>query len=509
MLNTTIFDAEEVAWLLRLQRGAQLRTTPEEYATRLEKLYHREGFTAAKVTASFDPATGTLTLDVDEGRVEAIEYTGVTPALERRIVREFDRAGLRTGEPYNEPAVERALNRAIAITQGAFRPGEVRLVERSGQRVLVVPVSRRDGDFTIGTGTHGREDLFSPVDGFAPALRFSAVAYDRSGFNHTYVTGFASWKFGPDVAGFSLGVERPLLPNGRLFVGGEIHDLTASDDLWRLSATEQALVAFTFKNTFRDYHRRRGMQLHAGVRPGRHQEIVAAWRWDRHEPLENATDFSLFRRDREFRPNLPVADSDLNALVLAYTFDSRGLDHESIGQRFERHLLDDLFRATPHARLGWRVDWTSEIAGRRMGGDQDFARHILNLRGVTRLGPHQSIAARGLFGWSDGVLPPERQFALGGIGSIHGYRFKEAVGAEMTLFNAEYALHLDDTRPGSLRALVFFDAGRVRSPIRGNDDWMRGIGVGLQGGPVRLELGFKLDDIPRSRQVLVRLGRSF
>jgi outer membrane protein assembly factor BamA len=161
-----------------------------------------------------------------------------------------------------------------------------------------------------------------------------------------------------------------------------------------------------------------------------------------------------------------------------------------------------------------RFDWTSEIAGRAMKGDYTFERHILNARAYLPLMPRQSIAARAMLGFSNGTLPVERRFAIGGIGTVHGYGFKEVSGERMTLFNAEYRWDVvgraDPDDSDSLRALVFFDAGRVERPFEGaRTDWLKGIGVGLQTGPLRLEFGFRLDDIPASRQILVRLSPTF
>ena len=510
--GATVFNREDVEWLLHLRTGTALPGTPGELATRLERLYSREGYSSVRVSPVFDDATGTLTLKVDEPRLDELEFRGANAELETKLRAELEHAGVRPGEPYNDAAAARAVRRAIAITNGAFRLGKVALVDRDGRRVLQVPVARRQGDFSTTTGTDGREDIYNPVDGFSPSLGFHGIAYDRSGFNYTFVSGFASWKFGRDDAGFSLGVERPLMANTRMFVGVEMHDLTASDDRWRVAGAEQSLAAVFVGSSFRDYYRRRGVQAHAGFRPTAKQEVLASVRWDRHEPLENTTEFNIFRRGRDFRPNPLVADADVHALVLAYTFDSRGLDRDTIAGRYERHLVDDLFRGVRRSRPGWRADWTSEIAGRGLGGDHAFTRHILNARAVTRLAPHQSIAVRGLFGWSDGTLPLERRFALGGIGSVRGYGFKEAVGTGFNLVNAEYSLHLEGRevgQPGSLALLVFFDAGKVRGPIEGSGHWMRGIGAGLQTGPIRFEWGSRLDDIGGSNQFLVRLGRSF
>ena len=127
--------------------------------------------------------------------------------------------------------------------------------------------------------------------------------------------------------------------------------------------------------------------------------------------------------------------------------------------------------------------------------------------------PRQSVAARLIAGFSGGTLPIERRFAIGGVGTVHGYGFKEAAGERMALVNAEYRIHLAGSqRDGrsTLGAVVFFDAGRIDKPIGSSStEWLRGIGAGLQAGPFRIEVGYRLNDMPQSRQILVRLGPTF
>ena len=510
--NATVFTPEDIAWLVHLRTGTPLPAPPAEIAARIKRLYEKEGYTAVTVAERFDEATGTLTLTVNETRVDEVQFRGANPTLERRVREELERSDIRVGQPFNETAIARAVRRVISTTHGAFRLDDIDLVEVNGRQVVMVPVRRRQGDVDVTAGNDGREDFYSPVDGLVPGLGFTAVAYDKSGFNYTLVNGFVSWKFGPDTAGFSLGVERPLLSDTRLFLGTEFHDLTASDDGWRISSIEQTLAALGVKRTFRDYYRRRGMQVFGGFRPSRHQEVLASFRWDRHEPVQNEVDWSIFRQDEAFRPNPPVADAELNALVLGYTFDTRGLDRRSLRQRYIHHLSDDLFRAVRRRGAGLRIDWASEIAGRGFGGDYDFTRHILNARTVVPIGSFQSIAARALLGWSDGDLPLEREFALGGLGSVRGHPFKASAGTGMSLFNAEYALHLDaghERLDDAFKLLLLYDAGRVRNPLRGSDEWMNGFGFGVQTGPLRFEWAWDVEHSPKSGQFFLRLGRGF
>jgi hypothetical protein len=509
--GATVFTADDVLWLLRLRRGEPLPGPPERIAELLAERYQRDGYAKATVEAEYDSASGRLVLLVDEGRIDAVEFDGISPSRATRLAQRFR---VRAGDVYNGRTVRRAVNLLRDSAQGALRFGDVDLVDRGGKRILVVPVDERGTNLRTRFSSNNRIELFNPVDGLAPSLSFELARFDHQRFNHTFVSGTVGYAFAREEPAYALGFERPFVGTRRVFAGAELYDLTASDDDWRISTGEQSLVALTFRNTFKDYYRRRGVQAFAAVRPHDDHEFVGAMRWDRHEPLSNESDFSLFRDDHPYRENLAIAGGRVRALVLAYTFDTRGLLDDEPGQSYERHTVDDLFRGSARQAPGARIDWTTEIAGYGLGGEYEFDRHILNARLYLPLSARQSIAARLIAGSAGGAIPPERRFALGGIGSVRGYAFKEATGERMALTNVEYRLDLtSDWRPGdpgSLRLLLMFDAGRVQRAIgTSTNDWLRGAGFGVQTGPLRVEFGYRLDDIPRSRQILVRLAPTF
>jgi outer membrane protein assembly factor BamA len=512
--NATVFSREDVIWLLRLTPGTPLPGPPERVAELLQSRYERDGYVAATVTATFDPVTQKLTLRVDEGRVDDVQFEG----LPSRLVARFrERLDVSPGDIYNEKTVRERLDDLLAESSGALRTTDrgPELVTRDTRRVLVIPIEQRKAAVDFGFSSLAREDFYTPVDGFAPAISLGITRFDPSAFNHTFIGGHVSYKFSAEEVGYSFGIEQPIFASPKVFVGGEAHDITTSDDLWRLSSAEQSLVALAFANTFRDYYRRKGGEISGGARFGRNNEIVAAVRWDRHEPLANETDFSFFRDDHDFRPNPPIAGGDVHALVLSYTFDSRGVGVVSGRRAFTRHRLDDLYGSNLRESGGVRVNWTTEIAGEGFGGDYEFNRHILNTGVYLFLGNRQFLGGRALLGFSGGTLPIERRFALGGIGSVHGYAFKESIGEQMALFNAEYRLEITrgwrgESKHGILALIAFYDAGRIRDPVEGSrSDWLLGTGLGLQSGPVRVEFGFRADDIPDSRQILVRFSPTF
>lgn len=531
--GATIFTRDDLVSLLELREGSPLPKPPADVARALREAYTRDGYSEARVTSAFED--GRLSLTVDEGRIDDIEILGVTRDSAARLLR---RLGVQPGDLYNARVIGRATGRLTAESLGAFAvgeprrdqpgvrrdepvPAEVVLERRRGRNVLVVPLRWRTARVGRSLGS-GREDLFSPVDGLSPAVGLSWTIFDHARFNHTFVEGYVSYKFGREQPGYSVGVERPFLGTPKLFAGAELHDVTASDDLWRLSAFEQTVASLGFKNTFRDYYRRRGAQVFTVLRMGPNSELSAIGRWDRHEPLGNATRYSVFRDDAAYRANTPVTDGRVNALVLGYTFDTRALSPAGQRATYQRHLKDDLFGYGLRQRPGLRFEWTSEIAGHGMKGDAEFDRHILNARGYIATSPRTLLSMRGLFGFSNGTLPVERLFAVGGIGSVHGYRFKEASGTRMTVVNAAFRINLTDPvrNLDGANVFVFYDAGRVTSRTPDPQDlasratapdsgWLRGAGFGAGAGNLRVEFGFRTNAIPRSRQILVRFSPTF
>jgi surface antigen Omp85-like protein len=509
----------------RVADGDAIPDTPDalaDIANRVERRYRDEGFTFATASASYD--AGTLTLTIDEGVIDAVEFTGVDRKLAERFADEF---ALRAGDVFNRRRARQALEVLLRPTRGAIRPARVRepsavaadartgparrgafaLVQRDGQRILVVGLTEPGGRFKIVPDLGEREDWFSPVDGFVPSLGFGAAVFDHDTFNHAYVAGHLSYKMAAGRAGYALGFERPLFGGRKLYVGGELHDLTASDDQWQVSSLEASLAAVGPRRSFRDYYRRRGIQIDSAFRPHPQIEVLVAWRAEREEPLAVTSDFSFWNDDRAFRANRAAVDGRLNALIVGASIDGRGFDRESLEATYRRHQVDTFFGErlerdeSSDADASWRLDWTSEVSTPGvLDSDFDFRRHVVSARYRVQLSPMQEFGARAIGGWSDGTLPPQRLFAIGGIGSVHGYDFKEAVGTSMALANLEYALG-----PSGFRAIGFFDAGRVNPDAR----WLKGVGFGFATGDLRIDFGYKTDAVPSSLQVLLRFSRTF
>ena len=538
--EVTISGAREIAPqalrdALRVIVGEPLPDTPERLGETVARQYREEGYSFARVKTSFDAASGRLDLDIDEGVIDHVVFQGIDEKLAATFAREF---ALRAGDVFNRRRARQALDVLLRQTRGAVSPGRARaqtftdtddlsrrrgvfdLVDRNGERTLLIGLREPPGRFRILPDSGEREDWFSAVDGFVPSLGMGIAVFDHDRFNHTFVAGHLSYKIASERTGYALGFERPLFAATKLYVGGELHDLTASDDQLQLSSLEASLAAAGPRRSFRDYYRRRGVQINGALRLHRQVEALFAWRGERQEPLRTTTDFSVWNGDELFRPNAPAQDGRLNAVLLGASVDGRGFDRESLEATYRRHQLDTLFGERLNEPEGkhdtapiWRVDWTSEFSeAGAFGSDFDFRRHIVSARSRVIVSEHQVFGVRAIGGWSEGVLPPQRQFAAGGLGSVHGYDFKEQVGDTLALINLEYEVGWR----GGLKAIGFFDAGRATlRPTPGiglpgaATPWLKGVGWGVGVAGFRVDFGYKVAEIPSSLRVAVRFGHTF
>jgi hypothetical protein len=514
---------------MHVRVGEPLPESTDRLARAVEHRYEDEGYSFAVAHVAFDDATGLLTATINEGVIDDVEFKGVTERVARQLASDF---ALRAGDVFNRTKARQALRALLMPTRGALAParlfGETHaehpeddtttrrtfdLVDRGGRRVLLVGVRERDGRVKVVPDLGEREDWFTPVDGFVPSLGMGAVVFDHEQFNHTFISGHLSFRMASNDVGYALGFERPLFSSRKLFVGGELHDLTTSDDRWQVSSNEAAIAAVAGRKAFRDYYERRGVQISGAWRVDPHVELLFAWRGEREAPLRVQSDFSLFNRDETFRANTAAQNGRLNAILVGASIDGTGFEHESLEATYRRHQLEtpfgDRLPLPEKDELApiWRIDWTSEIsAPDAFASDFDFRRHIVSARLRKGLSEFQDVGVRAIGGWSEGALPPQRQFSVGGIGSVHGYAFKESVGDTLALLNLEYAV---GWRHG-LRAIGFFDVGRTTTPLLADSPWLKGVGFGFGlGDAVRLDFGYKVAAVPSSLQVLLRFGRTF
>ena len=202
-----------------------------------------------------------------------------------------------------------------------------------------------------------------------------------------------------------------------------------------------------------------------------------------HDSLQKSTDWSIanWRSRRTVRENPPINPGSMRSITFQYDFDTRANS------------------------LGWHNTLLVEYSNSAFGSDFDFTRYQLHLRYAYPLGKHR-FRTRLLFGFSNALLPIQRQFAISGPGGLRGYPlFSPANEAEREdkwykqsqyafagdrgfLFNIEYHHRLSEIIDWgifkSMFAVVFLDEGQVwrASDTKYTFEPSANIGVGLQLG---------------------------
>lgn len=323
--------------------------------------------------------------------------------------------------------------------------------------------------------------------------------------------------------GYDGRVEQLVLPDHGLNLGARLYSIIAPIEEWGLTDRESALATFLLHTDYRDHYEREGWSVFARLaRPGAPWTLGLEYRDEEHARVPLADPVALFRTGEPWRPQPSIADGTLRSLVASLRYDTRNE------------------QADPSA--GWLIDASVEqgLGGtliNRGSFDQDSAGPVtrparetfvtgrIDVRRYARLSPYTRIGLRVLAAGSiDGnPLPPQRQHALGGEGSLPGYRlFEFDCGARintvdlgedtfhpyygcdrMAVVQLEYqagfpfarrvseALGLGSSLGYLARWVAFFDAGRAwNAPgsgdgrFGGNADFSADAGLGVRLGPL-------------------------
>ncbi|HFE52508.1 MAG TPA: hypothetical protein ENK07_03640, partial [Bacteroidetes bacterium] len=338
-------------------------------------------------------------------------------------------------------------------------------------------------------------------------LDYSVALWGEGGY------GFSSkaWRY-------QLGLERLFRIERDVFfaLGGEIHDLTASQDDWVIPSLENSLAAFLLKEDFRDYYRRQGFSGYLEQNLNSRLVLHAEYREDQMfnmppEPERRvATNWSLFGGRKQFRPNPLIDEGKVRGAVGRLTLDTRD-DQEAPDE-------------------GWYVQAQAEFYGGKVASDYSFDRFILDVRRYQPLGYGENLDIRLRAGTSRAPLPSQFLFDLGGISTLRGRRFKAYTGNRMVLANVEYRIRADSRIfsgfplevLGGMNLILFVDAGRAwfcENPERFDTgfrslkwrDLKTDVGVAItdHDGKVRLNIARATDSGSAPLVVTFRINRPF
>ncbi|MDR7521431.1 MAG: BamA/TamA family outer membrane protein [Armatimonadota bacterium] len=459
--GNTVIRTPEILQALNLPIGQVLNTLRlRDGARAVEKLYEERGYVLARVADVGVTGNGVtrLRLRIAEGRIEAIEYKGLTKTqpfvLERR--RPFA-----VGDVLNINVLNRYLQEIFALelfenVQARPRPGST-----PEQVVVEIEVKeQRTQEARFGLG-------YSDMTGIVGTLEYRERNW--KGRNQQLTVRF-------ERGLGERGLPRPNEPAPANFLFSfrephlDVHRTSLDVALYQATTTEARYVAGTTASRFTL------------------ERLGSAMAFAR--PLDPQTTLSLrLRSERTEITVLPrnpgdppcTGPSDPNCPPPPNFTPGRTLGLTLTGVRDRRDPKTSPTR-------GDRLSLTTDVGLPILGGEFGFGKYLGE---YTRYLPAGSgvLVGRGLLGFGHGTLPIQEEFTLGGSSTLRAFPFGYLRGSSAVLLNVEYRVPLGGLarQLRDFTGIAFIDAGAA--PILTNATVGYGVGLSFNTpiGAIRID----------------------
>ena len=285
----------------------------------------------------------------------------------------------------------------------------------------------------------------------------------------------------------------------RLGVSAQIHRATtaiAPELFPYYDGVSDAFWALGFHN----YYLSEGVEMSFRWEPVTPTHLLKlTMRAESHDSLQKTTDWLLgnWGAESEAEENPPITPGRLRSVTFRYDLNTR--QNSNLGW----HMSTSGIQYQQNSNLGWHNTLLIEHSNPAVGSDFDFTRFHLQLRYAASRG-NSRIRTRLVLGAATRALPIQRQFIIGGRGTLSGYPLYVFAGDHVTLLNLEYFYRLPNPYGwewlNNMKTFVilFLDQGQVWNisdkPYR--FDPKTSVGMGLQLGqesPLRFNLSKPLE----------------
>ncbi len=348
---------------------------------------------------------------------------------------------------------------------------------------IAADYNRVDGLF-LGLGQH-KDYYWSGAESFSP---YGFVGYAFALHRWRYQVGLDKW-FGNE---------------NRFEIGAEGHSLTDSKDYWFIGPKENSLFAILAREDYMDYFSREGASFHVAQYYEMNTRVILSFDVDKYSSLEQSTNWSIFGGHKIFRDNPAITNGWMRSIVV-------DLEHRSYTGGKDR-------------KQGWMAGVRGETT---VSGDFDFRMLTLNAVRYQPLFRGLQLNMRLVGGTSNGDLPLQRSYQIGGFNTLNAFPYKEFSGNRMVLFNYEFLFspmlfkHSHFFPLNTFALLVFGDVGQVANAPASDgmgSGWETmklagfksdyGIGIGSGDGSFAIYLAWRTD-IAASPTFGVRIERPF
>ena len=384
------------------------------------------------------------------------------------------REALEKGPEEIEQAIE-ALPHAILTLKKA----ELLIEEEDSQRTAIIIMTEKPPplrSYVDGTPQLG----FNRVTGWELGARIESGFRRQSAHRSSFrigslpesIGGTNSKLFGQIAYGF--GNKQAYYRGGGSAVWGESHS-------WHLGLTAQfhRATSIIAPDLFAGYDDRGtvllrilGVPDHQNYYLREGAEIALQWKLvppthsfklvllaESHESLQKSTDWYFFnwQSQAEVRENPLITPGRLRSATFKYDFNTR------------------------NNYLGWHNTFFVEHSSPAFGSDFEWTRFQTHLRYAYPLGDNQ-IRVRAVVGSATASLPVQRQFVMGGIGTLNGYPLYAFAGDTGFLFNLEFLYNVFNFGSRNLSIAFLLDEGQVwnLSENQRRFDPKGSAGIGLQ-----------------------------
>jgi hypothetical protein len=341
--------------------------------------------------------------------------------------------------------------------------------------------------------TAGLEMGYRPEAGFDPAMRLRiARAFQRK----------TAWGDGQVV--YDLRVDQPLVRGRRVRVGLARYRKTDDDGFGQVGGMENALATAFFRRDYRDWFEKEGIEAGLAGEFGTRWSAAARWNSDIYASITELADGVglAFRKGEPLRENPAIDDGRIQGFTFGLGYDSRS----SVTQ--------------PRGGMRHRIE--AETAGGSLGGDFAYHRYKGDFRVYLSPSPSHQFKTRVMAGTSGkgDVLPLQKTFAIGGIGTMRATPLRHLRGNRMLLWNADWAWEVlrRSSRNAAVKTglslVVFSDLGLAWdaptwNPSEQQMGWNVGLGIGSTDENFRVYLGRDVRAEHAPLHCTVRLGRSY
>ena len=231
-------------------------------------------------------------------------------------------------------------------------------------------------------------------------------------------------RLGPSRWGYTLRAEQAVGRSGAR-AGGRLYSLVDPVEEWHVTDLENSLSTFFLRRDFRDHYEREGWSVYGALEPATEPwSAMLEVARERHRSLAAGSPWTLFDNALPWRPQPLVGEGVLASATARVRFDTRSEAWDPaagwyVTAEVEQALESSLARPA-YVRESAAGEPAVAVEEERFGR---FTRVRVDVRRYNRISPSSRINLRAAGGGAvtRRALPPQRQHALGGEGTLPAY----------------------------------------------------------------------------------------